>query len=440
MTYDDAIRFWFERINYEIGAAAPKDLKLERMRALLRELGDPHERLRIVHITGTKGKGSTAAFLASVLRESGYRVGLFTSPHLRSVEERIRVNGVPISRVELTAEIERLAPAVRRLERGPWPPPTFFEISTALGFQHFLHRRCDFAVVEVGLGGRFDSTNVCRPLVAVIASVGLDHMAQLGATVEAIAFEKAGIIKPGIPTVCGALEAGPRGVIDSIASEVGSRMIQLGRDFEYDHRAGTTESLPRIEYRSPEHCETYELGLLGEHQAANAALALATLDELKKRGLAIPQSAIATGLRNVNWPARIEVVSRNPTVVFDTAHNVPSVRALVRTLRESLPMTGRKALVFAVSNDKQYPEMLAILAGYFDEFHFTRYGNNPRSVPPEILAKELEGSGKSIRVCGSSLEAWESARSERRPEDLIAVTGSVFLAGELEDAVRGVTA
>src|SRR5262245_42271514 len=165
MTYDEAISFWYGRINYEVRSATPADLKLERMRALLRRLGDPHDRLRLVHVTGTKGKGSTCAMLASVLQAAGYRVGLFTSPHLTHVEERMQVNGVPILRAELVAIMQDVAPAVHEMEaEDASSPPTFFEIGTALGFLHFVRRRCDIAVIEVGLGGRFDSTNVCLPL------------------------------------------------------------------------------------------------------------------------------------------------------------------------------------------------------------------------------------------------------------------------------------
>ena len=212
MTYDEALAFWYGRINYEVRSAGPGDLKLERMRALLRLLGDPHDRVRLVHVTGTKGKGSTCAMLASVLRAAGYRVGLFTSPHLEHVEERIQVDGVPISHAELAARMEEVAAAVRQLEGGG-PPITFFEIGTALGFLHFWYRRCDIAVIEVGLGGRFDSTNVCSPLVSVITNVGLDHTAQLGKTLEEIAYQKAGIIKRGVPVVSGVTQDGPRAVI-----------------------------------------------------------------------------------------------------------------------------------------------------------------------------------------------------------------------------------
>ena len=230
MTYDEAVAFWFGRINYEVRSAAPGDLKLERMRALLRLLGDPHHRVRAVHVTGTKGKGSTAAMLDAVLRAARYRTGLFTSPHLVRVEERIAVDGEPISPAELAVRMAEVAPAVRELDAGPGPPPTFFEISTALGFLHFTCRRVELAVIEVGLGGRFDSTNVCRPLVSIVTSVGLDHTAQLGPTLEAIAFQKAGIIKPRVPVVIGVTTSGPRGVIERIALEKQAPVRQLGRD------------------------------------------------------------------------------------------------------------------------------------------------------------------------------------------------------------------
>jgi dihydrofolate synthase / folylpolyglutamate synthase len=414
MTYDEAIAFWFGSINYEVRSATPEDLKLERMRALLRGLGDPHSRLRIVHITGTKGKGSTAAMLGAVLQAAGYRVGLFTSPHLVHVEERMQVNGVPIRREELAALMEQVAPVVRAFGGGPESTPTFFEISTALGFLHFVQRRVDIAIVEVGLGGRFDSTNVCQPLVSILTTVGLDHMAQLGNTVEEIAYQKAGIIKRGVPVVSGVWEPAPRQVIETVARDV-----------------GTVVQMPAAAF-------DFELGLLGAHQVDNAKLAVKTVELLRFRGLTIPLAAVARGLKSVRWPCRIEVVSRNPHVILDCAHNLPSAQALADTLTESLAVTGRKAVVFAVSSDKDYPAMLRILAPRFDEFHFTKYGINPRCVPPEKLAEVLReiAPGKRFRTYTDAPTAWDAAWVETGPRDLVCITGSVFLAGELHEAVR----
>lgn len=435
MTYDEATAFWYGRVNYEVRSATDADLKLERMRALLRLLGDPHDRLRIVHVTGTKGKGSTAAMVAGGLRAAGYRVGLFTSPHLVDVEERVRVDGVPISRPEFAARMAEIAAAVRHLDAGPWPPPTFFEISTALGFSHFVCRRAEVAVVEVGLGGRFDSTNVCRPVVAVITCVGLDHTAQLGDTLEAIAYQKAGIIKPRVPVVSGETEPGPRAVIERVARETGSRLVQAGRDFGHDYFSDGPDRVPHVRVSTARSAETFRLGLLGSHQAANAAVAVAALEVLRGAGFHLPDSAVAAGLANVDWPARIEVVARRPVVVLDCAHNVPSAEALVRTLRESVPVAGRKVVVFAVSADKQFSDMLRILAGYFDHFHLCRYGNNPRCVPPEKLADVL-GERAPATVHPTAATAWAAARTAAGPDDLVCVTGSVFLAGELQAAVR----
>jgi dihydrofolate synthase / folylpolyglutamate synthase len=417
MTYDEALAFWYGRINYEVRAAKPGDMKLERMRALLRLLGDPHDRVRLVHVTGTKGKGSTCAMIASILRRAGYRVGLFTSPHLEHVEERMQVDGVPITHAELAARMDEVAVAVRQLEDGRSPGITFFEIGTALGFLHFCYRRCDIAVIEVGLGGRFDSTNVCKPLVSVVTNVGFDHMAQLGHTLEEIAFQKAGIIKRGVPVVSGVTHEGAREVIHKVTGEMGAPLWEA---------AVSRDPRRRV------------LALLGSHQIHNAAVAVAAIEQLQESGMPISEAAIERGLATVRWPARIECVGRDPVVILDTAHNVPSAEALVATLRESFPVPGRKSLVFAVSSDKQYPEMLRILSGYFDHFHLTKYGN-PRGVPPEKLASVLAemSPGKPFTLHAISREAWTAARAAAGAEDLVCITGSVFLAGELRSVLGG---
>src|SRR5688572_15997155 len=221
MTYDEALAFWHGRIDYERRQPRPGDLKLDRMRELLRRLGDPHRRLRCVHVAGTKGKGSTSALLAAVLQAAGFRTGLFTSPHPSDISERLQVDGVPIARDEIAARMGEVAAAVRELdaEGDPGQAPTFFEIITALGFLHFDCRRVGVAVLEVGLGGRFDSTNVCEPLLSIITNISYDHMALLGPTIPEIAFQKAGIIKPGVPVVTTADDPAALEVIERVAAE-----------------------------------------------------------------------------------------------------------------------------------------------------------------------------------------------------------------------------
>ena len=318
MTYDEALSFWYGRVNFEVRAANPSDLKLERMRALLRLLDDPHDRVRLVHVTGTKGKGSTCAMLASILGAAGYRVGLFTSPHLEHVEERIQVDGAPISHAELAARMDEVAPAVREIEKCAALGITFFEIGTALGFLHFCRRRCDIAIIEVGLGGRFDSTNACHPLVSVITNVGFDHTAQLGNTLEQIAFQKAGIIKPRVPVVSGVTQDGPRKVVRQVAAKMNAPLWE-------------------IESFSPT-AKGKTLGLRGAHQVVNASVALVAIARLRDAGLVVPDSAITRGLAEVQWPARIELIASRPTIILDTAHNVPSAERWYKRFANCYPL------------------------------------------------------------------------------------------------------
>jgi dihydrofolate synthase/folylpolyglutamate synthase len=444
MTPDEALAFWYGRIDFERRQPRPDDLKLDRMRAILRLLGDPQDRLRIVHVTGSKGKGSVCAFLAAIARAAGHRTGLFTSPHLSSVAERIQVDGVPITPAEMAAGLSDIRPAVETLdERGT--APTFFEVATALGFLHFVRRRCELVVVEVGLGGRFDSTNVCRPLVAVITSVSLDHTHILGDTAEAIAFEKAGIVKAGRPCVSGVTEPGPATVIAAVCQQRHAPLRCLGRDFDRAYEPGllTADGLDRpavVRVRTDrQRWPALELGLLGAHQAANAAVAVATVEELRAAGMVLPDAAVAAGLRGVVWPARLEVVGRRPLVLVDCAHNVASAVALAATLRESVRVDGRRWLVFGSSADKDVPGILAALAGGFDGACLTRFGTNPRAVPPAALAEVLARVAPAIPATTHerAADAWAAVRAAAGPADLICVTGSVFLAGELRSLIQG---
>jgi dihydrofolate synthase/folylpolyglutamate synthase len=430
----DPLAYWFSLINYEQRSPLPGDLKLDRMRALLARLGDPHRRLRIVHVAGSKGKGSTSALLASVLRQAGYRVGLFTSPHLVRVEERFQVDGQSISLPELAILLEE----IRQVLEGRLPDlrPTFFEVATAAGFLHFVRRRVDVVVLEVGLGGRFDSTNVCTPAVSVITSISFDHTRQLGNRLSSIANEKAGITKPGRPTVSGATAPEARTVIERVCRERHSPLRQLGVDFHFTHQPGWVSESdvrpPRVRVTTSHRTwPEMELGLLGEHQAANAAVAVTCVELLREQGWHLPDAAVARGLAEVSWPARMEVLGRRPRVVLDCAHNVASAEAVVETLRASFP-PGRRLLLFAGSSDKDLAGMFHVLAPHFAHAYLTRYTNNPRGVAPETLAGLLRAAGNlPFTLCPNPAAALQTARAAASPNDLICITGSVFLAGEV---------
>ncbi len=315
-----AIRFLTDRIDYERTWAMPYNasrLGLDRMRQLLYRLGNPGLDLPIVHVAGTKGKGSTSAMIAAALVAAGYRTGLFTSPHLEGVEERMAVDGNACPPGELVELVRLVRPAVEAMDRlaagGPGPAgPTYFEITTAMALLHFARQGCQAVVLEVGLGGRLDATNVCAPRVAVITSISFDHTQELGDTLAAIAGEKAGIVKPGVPLVSGVVQPEPREVIRTVCRQRGCPLIERGTDYDFDYEPPRNAQLGgqtgRVRFRTPEGSQDFRLGLLGRHQAANAATALAVLDQLRRSGWRLPEAAVGRALAGLAWPARIELV------------------------------------------------------------------------------------------------------------------------------------
>ncbi len=451
--HHDAIAFLLGRIDYERAMTIPyaqREFRLERMRELLVRLGNPHDRLKIVHVAGTKGKGSTSAMLASILSAAGYRTGLYTSPHLDRLEERVMVDGIPCSAAEFSNLVDRLRPIVEDMDRQfaqhvpPETGPTYFEIITAIAMLHFTAMEVDAAILEVGLGGRLDSTNVCKPLVSVITSISFDHMQQLGNTLTAIAAEKAGIIKPGVPIVSGVTEAEPRDVIAAIASKCGSKLIQLGDNFEFRYKpprnldcnsAIQSANVDFHDCRNGRQLIGLTLGLIGRHQAANAAVAIATINELQAVGWHVPDTAIRQGLADARSPARVEIVAHEPTVVIDAAHNVASVTSLLETINESFAAT-RRILIFATTQEKDICGMLQLLLPQFETVIFTRYSTNPRSVAVEeleSLAAELSAGKRHI--CPDPASAWKMAQELATPEHLICITGSFYLAAEMRAAI-----
>lgn len=445
--YADALAFLFGRINYEQTIAIPycaREMNLDRMRGLMEQLGNPQDKLPIIHIAGTKGKGSTAAMIGTVLTAARYRVGLYTSPHLTCLEERFAVDGQPCTREELIqlTEILRDVVAAQDSTASDSPlRPTFFDVTTAMGFLHFARRKVDIAVVEVGMGGRLDSTNICQPLVSVITSISFDHMKQLGNTLAAIAAEKAGIIKPGVPVVSGVTGMEPASVISQVARERGSQLFQRDRDFFAEYQPAIGDGPGTFSYHQTPHdpawtIDKIRLGMLGQHQAMNASVALAVLSRLATLGWAISSDHCRRGLETAHCPARIEVVSRHPTIIIDTAHNDASIRALISTLNECFSSQHR-ALILAVSRDKDVATILRELLPQFNEVILTQFTHNPRGLPVTDLAtlvtavkRELSLS-TTISTADHPQAAWETWRQRATPESLLCITGSFFLAAEL---------
>lgn len=440
MTDDEAMPFWFRRINYEQRPPQIGDLKLDRMRTLLHWLGDPQDRFRFIHVAGSKGKGSVSAMLANILQTEGFRVGLFTSPHLGHVAERVQVDQVPISQAELTTHLTEIRDACHfntRSRPSLEPELTFFEIGTAIGFLHFVRRRCDFGVVEVGLGGRFDTTNVCTPLLSIITSISFDHMQFLGNTLAEIAMEKAGIVKPGRPCVSGVRGDESRRVIEATCRERRSPLLQIDADFHARTEPGlfdgTVERWPTVQVRTRQRdWPAMTLKLIGAHQASNAAVVVAAVEELRRLGTPIRDHSVRDGLATVRWPARLEIVGRQPLILLDGAHNLASAEAVVRTLKESFPLRGERWLVFAGSRDKDLVGMLAVLAPVFDRIVLTRFLNNPRALPAEQLQAMVPPEKRAACVLTETpQEAVQAIRARCQPNDQVLACGSLFLVGEL---------
>ncbi len=443
--YHDAIRYLYERINYERRAPVPyqsRYFKLDRMRRLLGQLGDPHRDLQPIHIAGSKGKGSVAALVAAALTAAGYRTALFTSPHLEKLEERFAIDGMACSPAELVALVEMVRPAVAALdtEASSWQElPTFFEMVTAMALVYFQRKSVDVCVLETGLGGRLDATNVCSPSTTIVTSISLDHTRQLGSTLEQIAGEKAGIIKPGVPAVTGVVDPGPLAVIERTCRDRNAPLWRLGREFTVEtlemEAAGT-----RFRYRDEQGTIEARIPLLGTHQAGNAAVALAALRVWEERRVAggcppLCWSRISAGLARAQCRARIELLGVDPPIVLDAAHNPASIDALLATLRHCFPRQAW-VVVFGTSADKDAAAMLTRLAPFARHLILTRYQSNPRGAVPtrlkEIVDSVSEAGPSSCRVRESPVEAWEEAGRLREQRGLgICVAGSFFLAADL---------
>jgi dihydrofolate synthase/folylpolyglutamate synthase len=466
MDYQQAFEFLSGLVDHERKPLLARDLSLDPVRRLLNDLGNPQDRLFIVHVAGTKGKGSVASMLEMILRQAGFRTGLYTSPDLGVFEERFRVNGEPIARSELCEMVGRIRNVVDSQVAGDEraPQPSCFDVGTALAFLHFESSSVDVAIIEVGMGGRTDSTNVCMPQLSVITSISFDHTRQLGSTLAAIASEKAGIIKPGRPMVSGVTPDEARIVVEQTCRDRESQLSQLGVDFSYRYEPGEVSHSALVPARvwittRKQAWPLMSLNLLGEHQAANAAIAVAAVEQLRELGLSIGDQHVVDAMSQVQCPARIEIVRRRPLVILDCAHNIASMQALLTTLQTAAPEcmgaredtgapkdtgfpedmgsrsppTVRRTLIFGSSRDKDLEGMLKILAPHFHHIYLTRYSKSGRGATAEELLGILRAGHPDVAATAvdNSADAWKLAESRAEPGDLICITGSIFLAGEV---------
>jgi dihydrofolate synthase / folylpolyglutamate synthase len=438
LSYREAVEFIFGHTNNEAVpqfSHAEANYDLRRVFQLLERMGNPHLKARSLHITGTNGKGSTSAMLASVLSAAGYRTGLYTSPHLITMRERFNIDGKMISEEEVAVLMTRLKPEIEAVDReGAYGKLTVFEILTVLCFCWFAQQSCDFQVMEVGMGGRYDATNVIQPEVCLLTSISLDHTAILGDTAEKIAAEKCGIIKPGCAVVSHPQTAGVEKLIAAACLEKGVKLIRIGRDI-ICRNLGFDTSGQRILVNGRLNSYEINIPLLGQYQIENTAAAAATLEVLMERGWHISVEAMKTGFTDVKFQGRMQVTGSQPWIVLDGGHNPGAARCLKEALRQYFK-PEQSILVIGMSVDKDQPGVADELKPLFQKVIATR-ADNPRSTSPEVLAALFHGDDRQVTIAATVTEAIKQARRAAGKQDLICITGSLFVVGE---ALKDLTA
>ena len=452
MDYKAALAYIEKFIDYERSPDFSRQARLynlNRISLLLKLLGNPHDKLRVIHIAGSKGKGSTAALIASVLTHAGYKTGLFTSPHLITPRERCRIDGALISEEEVASYIEKLKPAIETASTSEFGRVSFFEIYTALAFSYFADKATDFAVIEVGLGGRLDATNVVKPIATVITPIGLEHTAILGETYAEIAGEKAEIIKEDCPLALAPQHPEAQAVFEKIANERNVPIVEtkihdpackpVSSDVEQDHRVSTpqlvqnAEGLPvaqRFDVETDsENYSQLTMPLLGHHQFVNATTAIATIECLKQKGYAIPKTSVYAGFKNVQWHGRIQRIKSSPLVVLDGAHSAVSMEALCLTLRESFRYT-QAIFIVSLMKDKDLKAIGDIVSKTADTVIATQISENPRVMPAETIQEAWSGTCNKMTVCPNPEKAIDGTLASAASTDLICITGSLYLVGQ----------
>ena len=402
---------------------------LGRIEELMRRLGNPQDSLRIIHIGGTNGKGSTSAILSSILRAAGYRCGVFSSPHLHRYTERYRINGIEITEEKIAALITEVKPHLDAMVTSGYEHPTEFEVSTALAFLYFARENVDYLVLEVGLGGAIDSTNIITPLVSVITNVGMDHMDYLGNTLGEIATVKAGIIKSGIPLVTGVEQPEALAQVLAKAQQEAAPVKLINQDFcgkgvsQENHGQTLNYTSWRGKY------EGLFLTLLGSHQVTNCALALAVIDVLEECGyLEVSEQVLKVGLDQVKWPGRLEIMSQDPLVLIDGAHNYEGALALKEALEQLFP-TKRKIFILGMLGDKERERVVRLLAPLADKVYVTK-PNSPRATDWATMGEMLEKIGIKVEVEEIIFKAIEKALSEIPEDSMVVITGSLYMIAE----------
>lgn len=433
-TYKAALAFIEDHVNYERRLPTRRDREpftLARPRRLMEDLGDPQDSFKSVHIAGSKGKGSTVAMLARLLLDKSRRVGTFTSPHILDVRERITVDDVLISESQFTELVARVAEVTANYE--PEATPTFFELLTAVAFLHFQRSEVDIAIVETGMGGRLDATNILSPIACAITNISLDHTQQLGDTVEKIAGEKAGIFKEGVPTIVAPQPDGVKQTLKAAAETTNTPLYFTGEDIGFSYRFEAAHGggqQARICISTPtSRFDHLPVPLLGRHQAINCAVALGVLDQLRNHGIDIDDETATVSLAKVKLEGRMEIISERPRILVDGAHNAASIDAVMRAIGQNVPYDSM-VVIFGCCVDKDVDGMLKHVLLGADKIIFTGI-QSPRSATPKDLAGRMaEMSGKMAQVTENLAEAIETAKKAITQEDLICVTGSFFLVSE----------
>ncbi len=395
---------------------------LVRISELLEKIGNPQDKMPVIHIAGTNGKGSTAASLSSILTEAGFKTGLCTSPYIFRFNERMQCDGVEITDEELCEITEFIKPHADSMQQNP----TEFELVCAMTFEYFRRKECDIVVVEAGLGGRLDATNIVKkPLCSVIMNIGLDHVAELGDTVEKIAFEKAGIIKDNCPTILYSQAQSVIDVIKSVCDEKNSdlRVTDLSKLTVLPHGIEGTE----FEYKGERYCTP----LLGEHQAKNAIVAIETIEILRKMGYSIPQDKVLSGFKKAKWPARFEIVGKDPWFIVDGGHNSQCAETVVNNIKAYFP--NKKAVVLTgIMYDKDYDSLIRIIDEVTSEY-VTITPDYYRALSAEKYAEYIRQYGKEVTVCGEIPLGVETARKLAGKDGIVVAVGSLYMAGPIRD-------